>query len=229
MLMSDTQILKAVEDNQLAITPFEPGKLKGASYDLSLGREALVSNRDEKLVLGSDRTGSLTLAAGDFALVLTKESVKLPMNMAGEIGMRSTLARMGLILLHGKQIDPGFEGHLRFGLFNASPRKVTLDFGDDICMVEFHHLNTKSTKIPPRNEDLIQGRIPESDRQFLRTMETTSLSSLGQDLRTLSKSVEALTASHKSMADTQKIYVYPLIIAIGGGIIVEIIISILKH
>ena len=35
-----------------------------------------------------------------------------------DIGMRSALARMGLILLHGMQIDPGFEGHLRFGLYN---------------------------------------------------------------------------------------------------------------
>ena len=100
---------------------------------------------------------------------------------------------MSVILLHGMQIDPGFEGYLRFGLYNASPRKITLDYGDDICMIEFHKLSGKATRPAPRNEDLIEGKIPENDRQFLRTMETTSLSSVSQDLRTMSKSVDTLS------------------------------------
>ncbi len=189
MLLSNTEIQKAIDEHVLFITPFEEKKLKGASYDLALGREALVSNRDEKVFLGPDRTHSLKLEAGDFALVLTKESLKFPMDMCGMIGMRSSLARMGLILLHGMQIDPGFEGYLRFGLYNASPRKITLDYDDDICMIEFHKLVQAATKPAPRNEDLIQGKIPEVDRQFLRTLETTSLSALSQDMRTMSVSV----------------------------------------
>jgi deoxycytidine triphosphate deaminase len=75
--------------------------LKGASYDLSLGREALVSNRDEKVLLSPGRTNGLNLEAGDFALVLTKESLKFPLDACAVIGMRSSLARMGLNLLHG--------------------------------------------------------------------------------------------------------------------------------
>src|SRR5208282_1189317 len=150
MLMNDVEILKAIKENEMAVTPFDSDNLKGASYDLSIGGEALVSNRDEKVVIAPNGA-SLTLEAGDFALVLTKESVRLPLNIAGSIGMRSSLARSGLILLHGMQIDPGWDAHLRFGLFNASPRKITLDYGDDICMIEFHRLAGMSTKTPPRN------------------------------------------------------------------------------
>jgi hypothetical protein len=73
-------------------------------------------------------------------------------------------------------VDPGGEGYLRFGLYNAFPRKITLDYDDEICMIEFHNLAHAATKPDPRNEDLIQGKIPEMDRQFLRTLETTSLS-----------------------------------------------------
>jgi deoxycytidine triphosphate deaminase len=222
MLMNDSEILKATESNHLIITPFEPRKLKGASYDLSLGREALVSNRDEKVLLGPDRTHSLNLEAGDFALVLTKESLKFPMDMCAEIGMRSSLARMGLILLHGMQVDPGWEGYLRFGLYNASPRKITLDYDDEICMIEFHKLAHPATKPAPRIEDLIQGKIPEADRQFLRTLETTSLSELAKDLRTMSQSVSRL-------ASFQDKFVIPGIIAIFIGVVIAILATLFKR
>jgi dCTP deaminase len=196
MLMHDAEILKAIENKEMAIEPFDKDNLKGASFDLTLGGEALVSNRDEKVILAPSG-GRLKLEAGDFALVLTKEKVKLPLNIAASIGMRSTLARSGLILLHGMQVDPGWDAHLRFGLYNASPRKIMLDYGDDICMVEFHKLAGMASKAPPRNEDLIKGRIPDCDKQFLRQMETTSLSSLAQEMRTMSMSVNLLSKQAK--------------------------------
>lgn len=229
MLMHDTEILKAIDARELVITPFQASKLKGASYDLCLGREALVSNKDRKIILGAESGGSLTLEAGDFALVLTKESVKFPLNMAAVIGMRSTLARMGLILLHGMQVDPGFEGHLRFGLYNASPRKVTLDYEDDICMIEFHKLSGKASKPAPRNEDLIQGRIPEADRQFLRSLETTSLSELAQNLRTMTKSVDTLSREMTTFATIQNRFIIPGILAIFVGVVIAIIVTLVKH
>ena len=219
MLMNDIQIREAVTKGELVISDFNEGKLKGASYDLTLGKEALVSNRDQKIVLGPDTASSLTLEAGDFALVITHESVKLPMGMAGTIGMRSTLARMGLILLHGMQIDPGFEGHFRFGLYNAAPRRITLDYQDDICMVEFHRLAAKSTKECPRNEDLIKGRIPDSDKQFLRMMETTSLSKLAEDVRSLSINVGELAKQSKWIGAG----IIAILVAVVGNIIKSLI------
>ena len=214
MLMHDTEILKAIESKEMAIDPFDKDNLKGASYDLTIGGEALVSNRDEKVIL-APTGGSLKLEAGDFALVLTQEKVKLPLNVAGSIGMRSTLARQGLILLHGMQIDPGWDAYLRFGLYNASPRKITLDYGDDLCMIEFHRMAGTAETPPPRNEDLIKGRIPESDKQFLRQLETTSLSTLAQEMRTMSQNVSVLAKQNK--------IIIPALIAIVVGVLVEIL------
>ena len=229
MLMNDVEISHTIDRKILAIEPFEKEKLKGASYDLSLGEEALISNRDQKVLLSADSATSLNLDAGDFALVLTKELVKLPLNIAGSIGMRSTLARRGLILLHGMQIDPGFEGHLRFGLYNASPRRITLDYADDLCMIEFHKLAGNSTKIPPRNEDLIKGRIPENDKLFLRTLETTSLSSLAQEMRTMSMSVKELTTQVTAQAATQNTIIIPGVIAIFAGVLIDILSKLFSH
>jgi deoxycytidine triphosphate deaminase len=226
MLMNDAEILKAIEKNEMAIRPFEKDNLKGASYDLSIGGEALVSNRDEKVIL-APTGGSLKLEAGDFALVLTRESVRLPLNIAGLIGMRSSLARSGLILLHGMQIDPGWDGHLRFGLYNASPRKITLDYGDDICMIELHKMAGNATKAPPHNDDLIKGRIPESDKQFLRMLETTSLSTVAQEMRTMSINVSELTRQMTSLARTQNKFIIPGIIAIFASVVAGIILALI--
>jgi len=212
MLMRDTEIMQAIQNGEIVINPYEERNLQGASYDFALGGEALVSNSDEKLLLAPDRSTSLHLNPGDFALVLTKESVKVANDIAGVIGMRSALARRGLILLAGMQIDPGFQGHLRFGLYNASPRRITLDYNDGLCMIEFHRLSGPVKNPQPLNRELVEGRIPESDRAYLRTLETTSLSDLGQNMRTLSQNVDTLARQIKWMA----FFVVPTILAILG-------------
>ncbi|MDY7011955.1 MAG: dCTP deaminase [Planctomycetota bacterium] len=220
MLMRDTEIKAAVESGELIIDPFEPGKVQGASYDLALGGEALVSSSDKKILLAPNSSANLRLGAGDFALVLTKESVKFPDNIAGVIGMRSSLARKGLMLLAGMQIDPGFEGHLRFGLYNASPRRITLDYDDELCMIELHKLSGHVEKTVPPNPDLIQGRIPESDRDFLYSLETTSLSELGESVRELTKNVGM-------MSKVLFQFIVPLTLAILAGVI-TIVVSLFK-
>lgn len=220
MLMRDTEIQEAVNSGQIGITPFEPGKLQGASYDLSLGGEALVSHSDEKIVLEPKSSTLLHLEPGAFALVLTKELLKFPMNVAGVIGMRSALARKGLMLLAGMQIDPGFEGHLRFGLYNASPRRITLDYDYELCMIEFHKLSGPVSKAVTPNPDLIRGRIPESDRDFLNSLETTSLSDLSKNMQTLTQNVSKLSTEMGTL--------FKFIVPVGLGILVAVILGAFK-
>jgi len=220
MLMRDTEIQQAVTGGKLCITPFEPGKLQGASYDLSLGGEALVSHSDQKILLEPNSSTLLHLEPGAFALVLTKELLKFPMDIVGVIGMRSALARKGLILLAGMQIDPGFEGHLRFGLYNASPRRITLDYDYELCMIEFHKLTGPVSKAIAPNPDLIRGRIPESDRDFLNSLETTSLSDLGKNMQSLTQNVAQLSSEVSAL--------YRFIVPIGLAILIAVILGAIK-
>lgn len=224
MLLKDKEIQDVIESGGLGITPFDPERLQGASYDLSLGGEALVSGHERKVILASGSGQMLHLEAGDFALVLTKETVKFPDDMAGVIGMRSSLARKGLMLLAGMQIDPGFEGHLRFGLYNASPRRITLDYDDELCMIEFHKLNGPVDRPAARNVDLIEGRIPESDRDFLMSLETTSLSDLASNVKTLSTNV-AMVSNQVGLLFK---IVVPLIMATFAGVVVAVIVALLN-
>ena len=216
MLMTDQEIKKAISSKTVVIEPFTEDRLQGASYDLALGKEALVSKKDELVMLSEKSNNPLVMKAGDFALVITKEFIKLPQDIAVNIGMKSRLARHGLMLLAGMQVDPGFEGHLRLGLYNASPVKIVLDYDADLCMLQFHKLSGPVEHVAPKIPALIEGHIPHDDRAFLRQLETTSLSEIDTKLRELVQSVA-------KMATLQKL--------IGGGIlaiIISVIASIVK-
>ena len=214
MLMTDGEITSALAAGKMAIEPFDKDSLEPCSYDAHLGKQALVS-RDYRLI-DTAKENSVRLAAGDFALIMTEESFRLPLNMAGHIGMKSELARRGLVLLAGMQIDPGFEGHLRLGLYNASGRPITIDHLDPICSIEFHALSKEATRGVGIFPELKDGRIPEADKAFLRELESTSLSEMAQNLRTLSDHVRTLTTI------TYK-FILPLIVAILAGVVVTVL------
>ncbi len=219
MLMTDTEILDKIQSKDIIIKPFNRANLQGASYDLLIGKESLVSNNDNKILLSENQ--SLHLEAGDFALVMSYEYFKMPLDIACSIGMKSTLARKGLILLAGMQIDPGFEGHLRFGLYNASPRKLTLDYQDSLCTIEFRKLAAPVTKVITLNNDLVAGRIPQGDREYLRSLETTSLSEIDKSLRTLVQSVASLT-------NIVYKFLLPITMAIFVGVVIAVITALFK-
>jgi deoxycytidine triphosphate deaminase len=191
MLMTNGEIKEVLASGELIIDPYDEKRQEPCSYDGRAGREVLVSGNNKLIDLSKEN--SVTLRAGDFALIITHESFRFPLNMAGNIGMKSALARRGLILLAGMQIDPGFEGHLRLGLYNCGGRPITIDYLDPICLIEFHRLTKPAERGIRAFPDLREGRIPEADKAYLRELETTSLSDLAKDMRSLTQNMNTLT------------------------------------
>ena len=214
MLMTDGEIKEALSSGELIIKPYDEGQQEPCSYDGRAGKEVLVSG-DHKLI-DLSRENSVTLRAGDFALIMTHESFRLSLSMAGHIGMKSGLARRGLILLAGMQIDPGFEGHLRLALYNCGGRPITLDYLDPICIIEFHRLTKPAERGVGPFPDLMKGRIPEADKAYLRELETTSLSDLAKEMRSLIQNMNTLTTI------TYRV-IMPILILIFAGTIVSLL------
>ena len=108
--------------------------------------------------------------------------------------MRSYYVRKGLALLSGLQIDPGWDGNLILGLANLSPRTITLDYKDELCTIEIHRLNREVGKVynGVYMADQREGRIPTADKDYLRTIETMSVTDLTKALIDLSSSVEGI-------------------------------------
>lgn len=187
MIMTDKEIRDAMRTGDLEIEYFDDTNLQAASYDGRIGNRALIGGKDAEIDV--ERSRSITIQPGDFVLLITKEKLKLSNNIAGNLGLKSYYGRKGLVILAGLQIDPGFEGHLVIGGYNAAPRKLVLDYEAPFVTIEFHRLAAAVEKPYVSGEEQKRGEIPRIDKDYLRTLETQSLSDLASDLRKLTQNV----------------------------------------
>lgn len=205
-LLTDVEIKEAMKKGEVSIEPFDEKCLQPASYDVRLGKRGIITKtmsleelkgkiqKEEVKEINIEKEESITIPGGAFALVTSLESIKLATNLAAHIGMRSYYTRKGLVILSGLQIDPGWAGILVLGLGNLSPRSLTLDYQDEICTIEIHRLNREAEKqyIGTYMAEQREGRIPSSDKDYLRTIETMSVSDLTKALIDLSRNVSSL-------------------------------------
>lgn len=108
------------------VTPFEMKHLtKGGGYELRMGREAFTTAEGKRIALSGERK-DIEIPPGHFALLLTKERVKIPRDSIGFISVKFKHKAKGLINVSGFHVDPGYDGWLTFSVFNAGPRSITI-------------------------------------------------------------------------------------------------------
>jgi len=140
MLLSDRDIIAAVESGQLVVDPWDAELLQPSSVDVRLDRYFRVFNNTQYTHidpgLQQDKLTSLiepkgddpfVLHPGEFVLGSTLEVVTLPDDLAGRLEGKSSLGRLGL-LTHSTAgfIDPGFTGHLTLELSNVANLPIML-------------------------------------------------------------------------------------------------------
>ena len=133
MLLADKQIKELLVNHEL-LTPYELKKkvfegvsygLSSCSYDLRLGK---LDDKYSGWVNG--------IAAGEFKLGCTLETIKMPNNIVGLIKDKSTWARRGLSVFN-TLIDPGFEGQITLELKNQGDELLSLPDGIGIAQIIF--------------------------------------------------------------------------------------------
>ncbi|RZK44825.1 MAG: hypothetical protein EOO61_02410 [Hymenobacter sp.] len=70
-----------------------------------------------------------SIAPGQFALLLTKEIIKIPRKNLGFISIKAGIKFQGLINVSGFHVDPGYEGRLKFSVYNAGSKTIVLQEG----------------------------------------------------------------------------------------------------
>lgn len=196
MMMTDADINEAMQRGELVIENFSGASLQASSYDARVGNRALLGGTDTEIDVAEK--GSVTIRPGEFVLIVTREKFKLKPTIAGHLGIRSYYSRKGLVVLAGLQIDPGFEGHLVIGGFNAAPRRLTLDYESPFLTVEFHKLAGRPVeKAFVSGDEQKTGHIPRMDKDYLRLLETQSLSDIAGELSNLAKNVGAMQSQLK--------------------------------
>ncbi len=120
---------------EIYIEPFSEESLQPAGYDLRVGEEAMVRGE----IVNIKEKEKVVIPPKTYALVLTLERVKLPDDVMGDMKLRSSLAREGLIGSFA-WVDPGWTGKLTLGIFNASDKEITLHYMERFVQIAFVRL-----------------------------------------------------------------------------------------
>jgi deoxycytidine triphosphate deaminase len=154
MLLGRAQILEYVKDG--LIEGFQENSLGGAGYDLSLGKLYRLKSggylgKSERRLPEVEEISddTIILRPGDYILVETIESVKMPKELAARILNRSTLFRCGCAL-ENALVDPGYTGTLTFGLKNHSNHDFKLERGARIAQIVFEKVSGETTNYSGR-------------------------------------------------------------------------------
>jgi len=126
LLLPDHEIRRRVREGSLVIEPFDEGCLNPAGYDARLG-------------------SAIKLPPGQRGLAYTLERFELPLDVAGLIYLRSSLAREGLLGSFAV-IDPGFRGNLTLPVFNAGDSVVEVEGGERFVQVVFLSLMSPASR-----------------------------------------------------------------------------------
>ncbi len=154
-VLAKEDILARIESRSILIRPFDPKSVGPASIDLRLGRRFEVDVTDNQPVidLSNPRTNRVRrpiyrrkgqkfiLYPGKLVRGMTQERVGLPNDLVGQLGGRSGLARIGLMVELASRIDPGFNAHITLELANHGDRAIAIQPGVRVAALMFHELS----------------------------------------------------------------------------------------
>jgi len=133
------------------IDPFDKSRIKHCAYELSLGHEAHITStsgsQDETRLTTSIQDERVVIPPGQFALLLTAESVEVPDDALGLISIRSGSKLRGLVNVSGFHVDPGYTGRLVFAVFNAASAEIIISRGDNMFLLWYCHLDAATSDV----------------------------------------------------------------------------------
>jgi len=217
VILTDADIKAALKSGDIQIAapgePFDERQIQPASIDLRVGDEGATTKTRSRINIREK--GLLTLEPGDFGVVCILEHIKLGPQYVGRIGLRSKFARKGLMATTGPQIDPGFEGSIKVGLANLTPKDVSLGHRDDLITMEIHRLEKPAEK-PYSGEYQGQFGLSPKDLESIAEGEGMAFSEVLTTLRSLSANVADLTHQMTDLTGQMKTppWMIPLILGL---------------
>ena len=129
------------------VSPFDADSVDCAAYTLHVGHEYYVSpdgqdpSPQRHTVQQLKDAEAFAIPPGQFAFLLTEESVTVPLDAIAFISIKARLKFNGLIDISGFHVDPGYQGKLLFSVLNAGPNPIHLRQGQSVFLVWYADLD----------------------------------------------------------------------------------------
>jgi deoxycytidine triphosphate deaminase len=125
------------------IHPFDPLRLKAASYPLPLGGKVVWWDKDtrKRQLIDVKEGTEFVLQPNSIAFVTLSPLLQVPDYLALRFNLKIVNVYRGLLLGTGPLIDPGFVGRLSFPLHNLTTNEYRFRGGDDMIWVEVTKLS----------------------------------------------------------------------------------------
>ncbi len=169
MILGDAKIVQCVESGLLHIEPFDVSNVGPASVDLTLGhviKKASKNIESNPMVDNSANYEEVDLFKKPFYLKpretiqgYTREYVKLPSTLAGNIHNRSSLARFGLDVAVSSFANPGYEGNLPLVITNISSHPIQIIAGLRVCQLVLTEVSGVEKPYNQREEAKYVGEV----------------------------------------------------------------------
>lgn len=157
MIMSDYNLRKLIKSKKLEIDPLSEDSIQQNGVDFRVADEMgkRVCNKNKKIIDSSSSSEiresfqiiksnneKFVMEPLQHYLLTTLERVKMPDDLMGFCGLRSTFARLGFISPL-TIIDAGFNGTLTIGVFYGGNTSISLPVGCRFLHVVFAKLENK--------------------------------------------------------------------------------------
>lgn len=184
-ILSDNQIISAINNNFIGIEPLVKNRIQPASVDLTLHNtiEIIQTKVIDFASLGDDcsemyktldigRDG-YTLEAGCYIIGYSAEVLSFTTGFNARICNKNSLVRWGLDAATGNFINPGFKGRMPLIIRNFGSAKLTLHAGMKICQLEIHQLDNASTRNYENRHDpeALVSDIPDWEKRLQKENE----------------------------------------------------------
>ncbi|HEX9908598.1 MAG TPA: dCTP deaminase [Thermoplasmata archaeon] len=150
-VLSDTDILALISGGALKIGGFEERNLTPNGYDVTV-EQIMLPAFDRKTTEGLAAVPPMA-----WIVIGTREYLELPANIVGEIWIRTTWVRKGILSSFGR-IDAGFHGNLTFSALNVSDKTVEIPIGERFAQVVFEELRSPPKKSYAERSGNYQGQ-----------------------------------------------------------------------
>lgn len=135
MVKSDKWIRKWAEDG--GVEPFLAENINPASYDITLGSHWICPTREPQ----EFEARELTLFPGEVALAHTREFIRMPRDVVGDLKLKSSLGRLWLNHSLSGWIDCNFQGQVTLELQNLGPHPRKLVYGMRVAQIVFYQMS----------------------------------------------------------------------------------------